>query len=82
MFEIKCDYCGIVFYREYKRINESIKKGWKQYCSLDCQYKTKTKRKEFKCGNSQCDRSFLRAPNEIPISDIYFLFNIMCSKSK
>jgi hypothetical protein len=30
---IKCDYCGKEFDKPTNKVNESLKKGWKMYCS-------------------------------------------------
>jgi YHS domain-containing protein len=33
---ISCDVCGNLFEKENKKINESIKKGWNNFCSNQC----------------------------------------------
>ncbi len=80
MIEVKCDYCGNVFYREYRRINENITRCWRQFCSLDCQYKARTKAKEYKCANPKCNKVFKRAPHEISSSGICFCSNSCAAK--
>ncbi|MDO8609879.1 MAG: hypothetical protein Q7R95_04985, partial [bacterium] len=78
MEEVICSHCGKIYLRTPQRINEAIKYGWKQYCTSKCQYTAKSKQKEFKCGNSQCNKIFTRAPNEIPISGKCYC-SISCS---
>lgn len=76
MEEVKCSCCNKIYLRSPNRIHEAIKYGWHQYCSSKCQYKAKSKQKEFKCGNPQCNKLFTRTPHEISSS-----MNCFCSYS-
>jgi hypothetical protein len=60
----KCFNCGKIFYRPTRRFNEAIKFGWHQFCSFDCQFKFKTKKRTIlKCEN--CGKKFKRISNNI-----------------
>lgn len=72
LIKVKCAFCGKEFLRPRGRVNEAKKFGWNQYCSLKCQSLAKNKEKNFKCGNSACNKIFKRQPHEIPSSGICF----------
>ena len=73
--KVKCNLCGKGFEKSFGRVNESKKFGWKLYCSLDCQYKSRNKQRVFKCSNLNCNKSFSRAPNDA------LTVNLFCSHS-
>ncbi len=52
---IRCFCCNREFERELGRYNEAIKKSWNQYCSQECQNKSKIKRVEKICANPHCN---------------------------
>lgn len=76
LIEVKCSHCGKKYLRQRGRVNEAIKFGWKQYCSLDCQKITKNKQVTLNCSNSSCLKTLKRTPKEIPASGKCF-----CSRS-
>lgn len=63
--KLKCVFCGKEFLRSTGRANEARKFGWKPYCSLACQYKARTKQEERKCGNLNCNITFLRRRDQL-----------------
>jgi len=78
MEEVKCSYCSKTYLRAPNRIHEAIKYGWHQYCSPKCQNTAKSKQKEFKCANPQCNKLFTRSPHEIPVTQRCFC-SISCA---
>jgi len=70
--DINCSYCGKSFQKETRRYNEAIKFGWNFYCSLQCQYKARTKQKEFNCANPSCNKLIKKRPKEISSSKKVF----------
>ena len=74
--DVECSYCKKSFQKETKRYNEAIKFGWNFYCSLQCQYKARTKQKKFNCFNPSCNKLIKRRPKEI-----YTLNKVFCSNS-
>lgn len=71
---IKCDYCGKEFDKPTNKINESLKKGWKMYCSQEC----RSKSKKIKCTCANCGKELLKTPSEIAKSKTG---NVFCDKS-
>ncbi len=62
--KVRCKNCNKIFYRPTGRLNEAIKFGCNQFCSLKCQFKFKTKeRKILACEN--CGKKFERTLNNI-----------------
>ncbi len=61
---VQCTNCGKDFQRPRGRYNEAIKYGWKQFCSLDCQIKSKTTSITSKCGRRGCNNLVTRKLNE------------------
>lgn len=68
---VKCSFCGKEFLKSTGRFNEAKKFGWKLYCSLSCQYKSKSKQKVFKCSNPKCNNVFSRAPNDARSKNLF-----------
>ena len=71
---IKCDYCGKEFDKPTNKVNESLKKGWKMYCSQEC----RSKSKKIKCTCANCGKELLKTPSEIAKSKTG---NVFCDKS-
>lgn len=67
-----CSCCRKNFKKETRRYNEAIKFGWNFYCSLQCQYKTRTTQKEFNCANPLCNKLIKRRPKEVSSSTKVF----------
>ena len=54
---VSCEQCGKSFHRPTKRVNEAIRNGWGQYCSLPCQ--AEHRRKAMPCTCHQCGSDLL-----------------------
>ena len=78
--DIDCSYCGKSFQKETRRYNEAIKFGRNFYCSLVCQYKAKSKQKEFHCANTTCNKLINRRSKEICSSNKVFCSNSCSAK--
>ena len=74
--ETTCEYCGKTFEKEERQVKESIKNGWKQYCSKECAHKARNTK--IKCNCAQCGKEILKQPHEIRNSKNG---NVFCSKS-
>lgn len=74
----KCSYCGKDVFRDSRRVNESIKNGWKVYCSNKCLGLSRRKRLEFVCSNPKCSKKFFRNPSDSTESKNYFC-SLRCS---
>jgi len=74
----KCAFCGKDYFRQAGRLNEAKKFGWNQYCSQECQSKTKTTRVERACGNPNCSNKVSRVLNQFRRSKSKLIF---CSQS-
>lgn len=75
--ETTCGYCGKTIEREERRINESLKNGWKMYCSAECRLASKNKREEYKCSN--CGKTVIRTPSSVKKYSLSG--NVFCSHS-
>lgn len=75
---IKCSHCGKAFQRERSRYNEAEREGWNQYCSLECQRKSKITRVEKICANPECNKKVSRLLNQFKKSKSGLIF---CSHS-
>lgn len=73
---INCDYCGKEFEKPTNKVNESIKHGWKQFCSSECHRNYKTKK--IKCTCANCGKELYKAPYQIKNSKSG---NVFCNKS-
>ncbi|UZE93202.1 MAG: homing endonuclease associated repeat-containing protein [Candidatus Nealsonbacteria bacterium] len=79
---VKCSYCKTEFQRELGRYNEAIKKSWNQYCSQECQNKSKIKRVEKICGNPKCNKRVSRKFHEFKKSKSGSIFcSLSCAVS-
>ena len=58
-----CATCKKPIYRSTRRFNESVKFGWKTYCSKKCERQHKRIRQTLICEN--CGKSFERSPHAI-----------------
>lgn len=67
MGRVNCSFCRKEYFKDTRHINENRKFGHKFYCSPKCQYTAKNKQVELRCENSNCNRSFKRAPNDISV---------------
>jgi len=66
MTELKklfCVTCKKPVYRSAGRLHESVKFGWKTYCSRKCEYQYKSKKQTLTCEN--CGKNFERTPHAI-----------------
>lgn len=73
--EVICDYCKKEFERPSGRVNEAEKFGWKQFCSLSCQSKSKTKEKILTfC--KLCNKTVIRSKSSISKTG-----DVFCSSS-
>lgn len=62
---VKCFFCHKSFFRSNGRINESEKMGWKNFCSKNCEYKTKNKQIRLICSREGCNNFFWRQPGQM-----------------
>ena len=60
---VKCDKCGKEFEKSDKRAKESLKRGWKMFCSDECKKSYKTKKVICECVN--CGKRFERMLSQI-----------------
>lgn len=74
--KVVCSYCGKTYTKALNKVNESQKFGWRLYCSLSCQRKSKSRKQHFRCSNPQCSKPVPRSLSEIPPSRLVF-----CSSS-
>ena len=58
-----CITCGKPIFRSMGRFHESLKSNWKTYCSRECEYRYKRKRRKLTCEN--CGKLFERTLHEI-----------------
>lgn len=65
LVKVVCAFCGKKFLKTRGRVNESKKRGWKIYCSSNCQNKAKTKQRTYRCCNPDCNKTFKRTPRRI-----------------
>lgn len=63
--KVRCTTCKKSFSKDIGHINENLKLGHNFYCSKICESKRKNKQKFLICENPNCDKSFLRMPNDI-----------------
>ncbi len=68
---IICSVCSKLFEKSVKHVNQSIKYGWKEYCSIACQMAGKRNGKECIC--EKCSKTFYR-----PMS--YIKKHVYCSR--
>jgi len=64
-FKVKCDWCGKIFKRETRRINEAQRNNWRQFCSPPCLQKSRLQGKELACDNPNCSKKFYRRRADI-----------------
>lgn len=74
--EVKCEKCGKSTLKPLRRVKESKKRNWKNYCNFTCQYSAKNKQKLIICANPSCHNSFLRKKSGVSLSG-----NNFCSRS-
>lgn len=55
--DVKCEHCGKLFKRSLPKYNYKIKKGMKNYCSIQCANKAKSNSIEKEC--KHCGKKFL-----------------------
>lgn len=73
--KLHCTFCKKAIYREKGRTTEAKKFGWKPYCSLMCQGKSRSKKSEFTCTRMVCHKTFSRSPHDRRSTKLY------CSRS-
>lgn len=54
--EVICDYCKKEFERPTGRYREAVKFGWKQFCSVECQSRSKNKKISKSCDSPLCKK--------------------------
>ena len=64
LIKVACATCGRKFLRPMRRVNETKKFGWKQYCSRICQNQAKVTRIEKVCANPNCNNKVSRLLNQ------------------
>lgn len=65
LIKISCKACGTALYRNRGRVNENLKFGHNFYCSRNCEYQYKMRRKTVTCENPVCCKTFVRVFNDI-----------------
>ena len=73
---VTCEQCGKKFFRSAGRANESIKFGWKTYCSRSCLGEAKNKQGLFRCARPECGKTFFRSRKDLKKTK-----NTYCSSS-
>jgi hypothetical protein len=61
---VKCKYCGRVFSRSLRQVNEARKFGWRTFCSSACQSGAKNFQLTLSCSRSGCNKVFKRIRNQ------------------
>lgn len=61
--KVICENCGIEFEKDKGKYNESIKKGWKFFCTKECGHEFRKNGKKVKCHN--CGKEIYRNPSEM-----------------
>ena len=74
--EVTCDYCGQEYLKPLFRVYENDHRGWKNYCSFQCQHDSMKKRKTYTCSNPDCREKIVRTPSAVEPSG-----NTFCSHS-
>jgi very-short-patch-repair endonuclease len=75
MPQIICEHCGQRAVKSVGRYNESIKNGWKFFCSIKCRYAIHEKGQKFSC--AWCANVIVKTPAEKRKTK----FNVFCNKS-
>lgn len=65
MPDVKCRYCGKIFFKSTGRFNEANKFKWNFYCSRNCQAIILKKRTLLICENQNCGNKFERLQSGI-----------------
>lgn len=71
---VQCSVCGQNFEKEIKKVNESLKNGWKFYCSDECRKHKNSKL----CKCAYCGKEIWKTMSEINNSKSG---NVFCSRS-
>lgn len=71
---VQCSVCGQDFEKETKKVNESLKNGWKFYCSDECRKHKNSKL----CKCAYCGKEIWKTMSEINNSKSG---NVFCSRS-
>lgn len=58
LMEINCSFCGSIVYRDLRSFNESLRNGWKIFCSPLCLASSRKKQVIIKCNNFSCQKPF------------------------
>ncbi|MDY7013671.1 MAG: hypothetical protein SVX43_08735 [Cyanobacteriota bacterium] len=72
--EVECARCHRRFTRSISKYNQDVKKGWRQFCSQECQWLARNKRKQVIC--TCCGRTFIKEAAQIQKTK-----NNFCSQS-
>lgn len=76
--EIVCDECGKFYFKEVGRINEAQKRGWKSYCSPECQNQAKNLQVKFMCSYQKCSKLFMIKQDQLKKIQTTLLLAKMC----
>lgn len=76
LFPVNCDCYGNIYFRSKRRMNEAVKNGWRQYCSLKCQIGARSRKVSCVCSNPDCKNNFMRVVGEFKRSEMHY-----CSRS-
>lgn len=77
-FKQKCSYCEKIVLRDFRRTNESKKRGWRVFCSKKCLGLSRLKRKEYVCANPDCNKKFIRNPSD-SLKSKYYYCSLRCA---
>lgn len=72
--EVECDRCHKRFTRSISKYNQDVKKGWRQFCSQECQWLARNQRKRVIC--ACCSSPFTKEAVQIKKTK-----NNFCSQS-
>lgn len=61
---VRCTYCNKRVFKTNQRYNESLKKGYRPFCSPKCISDSMKKRKIYKCSRRGCENEFIRNPSD------------------
>ena len=65
LINIKCSFCGAKFSKPRSRYNESLKFGWRLFCSKNCLGLSKILSLAKKCGNDKCKKEVVCTPRRL-----------------
>lgn len=75
MITVTCQKCGTTVQKNISRYNESLKRGWNFFCSIECRYSFQEKGKELSC--AWCSKIVSKTPAQKRKT----INNVFCTKS-